>query len=379
MRFGQPADTVNLTPKVAEAVTVIAPAPAPAHDLQSAIAAAEVGLWRVDARSGKQHWDERTRSIYALPENAEPPDREQWRRAFLHQDDAGRVDRRVREFEMTRRPYELEYRIRRSDGETRWLYSRAVFNPERADEVLGITIDITERKSAEAELSAARERLARCTEASGIGTWDRDLVTGEGRWNDTLFAICRRDPALGVPSWAELRAMYASAEDRVVAEAALARMHREPGTVVQFEASVRRGDGSVAHMLLCGHAEHSPGGRPLRLAGNLIDISERQAAEALGRQRALDRLAEQMRVELKTRFVSRMSHEFRTPLNAVLGFAQLLALDRDNPLSAEQHARVQTIQTSAWQLLALIDDLLSLDSAEPRLAAAPPSSSTAGL
>jgi signal transduction histidine kinase len=132
-------------------------------------------------------------------------------------------------------------------------------------------------------------------------------------------------------------------------------------------------------MLLCGHAEHSPGGRPLRLAGNLIDISERQAAEALGRQRALDRLAEQMRVELKTRFVSRMSHEFRTPLNAVLGFAQLLALDRDNPLSAEQHARVQTIQTSAWQLLALIDDLLSLDSAEPRLAAAPPSSSTAGL
>jgi PAS domain-containing protein len=340
-------------------------APAFDPDLHCAIAAAEVGLWRIDAASGRQYWDPRTRSIYALPPEAAAPDRQQWRATFLHPDDAERAARRAQEFESTRRPYELEYRIRRGDGEVRWLYSRAVFNPEHSGEVLGLTLDITERKSAEAELAAARERLARCTEASGIGTWDRDLVTGEGRWNDTLFAICRRPPAEGVPSWRELRAMYASDADRAVAEAALARMHREPGTVVQFEASVRRGDGSIAHMLLCGHAEHAADGRPLRLAGNLIDISERRAAEALVRQRTLDRLAEQMRLELTSKFVSRMSHEMRTPLNAVLGFAQLMALDRVHPLSPEQQARVQTIQTSAWQLLAMIDDLLRMDRAGP--------------
>ena len=66
----------------------------------------------------------------------------------------------------------------------------------------------------------------------------------------------------------------------------------------------------------------------------------------------------------KTEFLSRMSHELRTPLNAVLGFAQLLRIDRDAPLTAEQALRVGHIERAGGHLLAMINDVLDLSRIE---------------
>jgi hypothetical protein len=55
-----------------------------------------------------------------------------------------------------------------------------------------------------------------------------------------------------------------------------------------------------------------------------------------------------------------MSHELRTPLNAVLGFAQLLELDRAEPLGADQRRRVRLIREAGEHLLRMIGDLLDL-------------------
>ena len=64
--------------------------------------------------------------------------------------------------------------------------------------------------------------------------------------------------------------------------------------------------------------------------------------------------------ELKTRFLSNMSHEFRTPLNSIISLSQLL-LDRvDGELSSEQELQVTYIRQSADTLLELVTDLLDL-------------------
>lgn len=76
----------------------------------------------------------------------------------------------------------------------------------------------------------------------------------------------------------------------------------------------------------------------------------------------LDDQAEQLRQasELKSRFLSYMSHEFRTPLGSIRSLARLL-LDRfDGPLSAEQEKQVRFINTSAQELSEMVDDLLDL-------------------
>jgi signal transduction histidine kinase len=76
----------------------------------------------------------------------------------------------------------------------------------------------------------------------------------------------------------------------------------------------------------------------------------------------LDERAEQLRKagELKTRFLSNLSHEFRTPLNSILALSRLL-LDRiDGELTAEQERQVGYVRRSAESLLELVNDLLDL-------------------
>ena len=80
----------------------------------------------------------------------------------------------------------------------------------------------------------------------------------------------------------------------------------------------------------------------------------------------LDERAEQLRKasELKTRFLSNMSHEFRTPLNSILALSRLL-LDRvDGELSPEQERQVGYIRRSVETLLDLVNDMLDLSKVE---------------
>lgn len=80
----------------------------------------------------------------------------------------------------------------------------------------------------------------------------------------------------------------------------------------------------------------------------------------------LDAQAEALRraSELKSRFLSNMSHEFRTPLNSILALSQLLLDRADGPLLPEQERQVQLLRRSAGNLLEMVDDLLDLAKVE---------------
>jgi signal transduction histidine kinase/CheY-like chemotaxis protein len=68
--------------------------------------------------------------------------------------------------------------------------------------------------------------------------------------------------------------------------------------------------------------------------------------------------------ELKSRFLSNMSHEFRTPLNSILALTRLLASRVDGDLTTEQLKQVQFIQKAAESLTELVNDLLDLAKVE---------------
>lgn len=76
----------------------------------------------------------------------------------------------------------------------------------------------------------------------------------------------------------------------------------------------------------------------------------------------LDNQAEELRQasDLKSRFLSYMSHEFRTPLGSILSIASLLDDELDGPLSVEQHKQVSFVRAAARELSDMVDDLLDL-------------------
>lgn len=76
----------------------------------------------------------------------------------------------------------------------------------------------------------------------------------------------------------------------------------------------------------------------------------------------LDDNAVQLReaADLKSRFLSYMSHEFRTPLASITSIADILIGGLDGPLTTEQNRQVQFIRGSVRELTEMVDDLLDL-------------------
>ena len=80
----------------------------------------------------------------------------------------------------------------------------------------------------------------------------------------------------------------------------------------------------------------------------------------------LDERAAHLRAadEMKTRFLSSVSHEFRTPVNSILALSKILLHRLDGELTPEQEKQVRYINQAADQLTTLIDDLLDLRKVE---------------
>jgi PAS domain S-box-containing protein len=128
----------------------------------------------------------------------------------------------------------------------------------------------------------------------------------------------------------------------------------------RLEYRLRRKDGEYRWAIDAAAPRFDPGGEFLGHVGSVIDITERKQMEAerermLAEEQSAREMAEQA-TRAKDDFLGVVSHELRSPLNAILGWSGLLRSQRgDDPRIAKA---VETIERSGKSQLQLIEDLL---------------------
>jgi PAS domain S-box-containing protein len=232
--------------------------------------------------------------------------------------------------------------------------------------------DITERVRAQQVLHDTEQRLSFALKMSQIGGWDVDMIdhTAHRTWEHAGIFGSKSQ----LQTWNyEVFLEYVLPEDR----AAVAEYFRKAKAAQirwDFECRIRRDDGEVRWIWATGEHQVDDGGKIRRMAGIVQDITARKKVEE--ERTRLFQLLKDRSVELqsaavsaqkanhaKSDFLAGMSHELRSPLNAILGFAQLLEAGKTPPTSG-QIAPIREIIKAGWYLLDLINEILDLAAIE---------------
>gem|GEM_PF-6897356 len=178
-------------------------------------------------------------------------------------------------------PHETHHRVRRWDGEYRWMTTRAIPLRDDAGRVLkwfGTSTDITNMKQLEAELRHAKELLELGIRGSNVAIFDFDMPDGRIETaRQTMINVWETlgyDPATA-PNQFGPGAMLAIHPDDI------ARVQQEIGSYLaghseNFEAEyrVRHKDGSVLWRIARGTAFRDAAHKPIRFIGSFFDITD---------------------------------------------------------------------------------------------------------
>ncbi|ADU63660.1 MAG: response regulator [Pseudodesulfovibrio sp.] len=208
----------------------------------------------------------------------------------------------------------------------------------------------------EIELGAERYRLS--AEGAHIGTWDWDIKTGDIVFNEEFARMLGYEFDAFPPFYASWEALV-HPDDKPGVLAALTDHLKGRTEEFTSEYRVLTADNRWKWILDKGRVfKWDEVGKPRRALGVHIDLTEQRAAEEA--LESAKEVAESANIA-KTQFLANMSHEIRTPLNGILGMLRLL---RDHDLPPEQAEYVTTAETSGRNLLAILNDVLSLSQIE---------------
>jgi len=254
----------------------------------------------------------------------------------------------------------VDFRFRHSDGS--WRVIEGHVTDMSSDPAVGGFVvnsrDVTERKRAEQTVVQSEERLQLALRGSKDGVWDWEITSGSVYFSPQWTAMLGYEPdEIGgtIQAWEGL--IHPQEVERV---RATWRQHLVGATpFYETEYRLRTKTGGWRWILVRGQVvARSPEGRPLRATGTHEDIHERKRMEEeLQRAKAAAESANRA----KSQFLANMSHEIRTPMNAIIGMTDLAL---DTQLTAEQHAYLEMVRSSADSLLRVINDILDFSKIE---------------
>jgi PAS domain S-box-containing protein len=208
------------------------------------------------------------------------------------------------------------------------------------------------------ELVRLHGRLAEAQSVAHVGSWQWEVPSNSLWWSEELYRI------YGIPkdtaAHYETFLSHVHPADRARIDATVQRALAD-GQPFAFEHRIIRGDGVVRTVFARGRVSLGPDGTVVRMSGVGHDITELKQAEEeraqLIREQVARREAEEAN-RAKDQFLATLSHELRTPMNAVLGWAHMM---RELPLDDERRGRaVDAIFRNVQIQSQLVSDILDV-------------------
>ncbi|CAN5921046.1 hypothetical protein BH11PSE8_BH11PSE8_43500 [soil metagenome] len=335
------------------------------HRFRALAESSPFGIYETDAAGLRTYTNARWQEIYGLSpqqslsdawiEAIEPDDRE----AVL----AAR-DRTVA-FGV---PFDVEFRIRRPDGERRIVHSRGrPLVDEGGSRIgfVGAVEDVTEQRSAERRLRASEAMLDRTGRLAGVGGWEADLRTGELTWSGYTRQIHDVGPDY-LPTLEQGMAFYPPEAQPMIA-AALAEGIRT-GQPWDLKLPFVSATGRHLWVRALGEVEFESGAA-VRMFGAVQDITQsRQQRLELSREQLARSKSEQHARELDQLLTERsemldvMAHEVRQPLNNASAALQSAARALKDVGATEVSDRLRRAQAVIGTVMASIDNTLAVAS-----------------
>jgi PAS domain S-box-containing protein len=201
-------------------------------------------------------------------------------RELIHPDDLGRIGEAVTRSAEQLSLFNEQYRLLHPTRGRIWIEARSIPEREPDGGTLwhGILIDITRRKEAEEASRTSEERLRLAAEAANMGYWESDLRRGKIYWSESLERIHGYAPG-GFPGTFEAFRERVHPDDRGRLDEARERALVTDGEY-QVELRFRRADDGVRWGLVRGKLFFDAAGKPERMVGIELDITERKQMEA---------------------------------------------------------------------------------------------------
>jgi len=207
---------------------------------------------------------------------------------FRHPDDFVMVEEELRRSTQSRLPMSLQYRLRFKDGSIKWVQMTSSVVSVHEDGVVrsGVVIDITARKTAEAELHEIEERWKLALDSTGDGIWDWNLQTGQEVFSQRFVEMYGFEVGELKNEAQELDARTHPDDLEHLRRDRQAHFDGLTPTYVN-EHRVQCKDGSWKWVLARGMVvSRDAQGKPLRMIGTHTDITRRKQSETLIWQQA---------------------------------------------------------------------------------------------
>lgn len=311
--------------------------------LRLALEAAQMGTFEADLAGQQARIDAQEAHLLGLAQDTRLVSVEELR-ARIPLADLQASDAKKRTMERTAQAYQHEFRLRMPDGSERWLSAHAAI---RADRILGVSFDVTERKRAEEALRESEERLRIATNGAALGVFEWDMKADQTIWvNDRMYEIFGHARADGPLSRRLFVERYLHADDVAAFEATLKNALRSGGNF-HIICRIKQKNGSRRWLQLDGKFEFAADGEPLRLLGIAADITQRKVLERKTRE-----LSERL-ITLQEEERQRIAQELHdsTAQHLVAASLTLMGLRPKGRLKGEQERLWNEVEASMGEAL----------------------------